>query len=90
MARRTRRRWLPNVQKKKLYSAVLDEQIRIPVTCGVLRKMDRLGGLDAYLLKTPDASLASDVGVALKRRIQDVIKARRKSSSGLGEVVSET
>lgn len=38
------------MQRKKLYSEALDKRIRVKVTTRVLRTIDKVGGLDNYLL----------------------------------------
>lgn len=52
---RSNRAWKPNVQQKRLFSEILDEMIRIPVTTQALRTMDKVGGLDNYVLGLPRA-----------------------------------
>ncbi len=47
---KTRRRWLPNLQKKSLFSQILNKSLRIETATRVLRTMDKVGGLDNYLL----------------------------------------
>lgn len=47
---KTRRKWRPNVQQKRLWSASLGTLVRTRVTTRVLRTIDKLGGLDEYLL----------------------------------------
>ena len=47
---KTRRRWRLNSQRKRLYSKALDRMIRVRVTVKVLRTIDKVGGLDEYLL----------------------------------------
>ena len=54
--KKTRRRWNPNVQFKRLYSEVLDEMIKFHVTAAALRSIDKFGGLDNYLLYSPNVS----------------------------------
>ena len=54
--KKTRRRWNPNVQFKTLYSEVLDESIKFHVTTAALRTIDKFGGLDNYLLGSPNVS----------------------------------
>jgi large subunit ribosomal protein L28 len=46
----TKRTFKPNVFKKRLYSAVLNEMILFHVTAKTLRSIDKMGGLDSYLL----------------------------------------
>lgn len=48
--RRTRRKWNPNVQSKKLWSDALGRWVKLRVTTYVLRSIDKFGGLDNYLL----------------------------------------
>lgn len=47
---KTRRKWRPNVQQKRLWSVSLGTLVRTRVTTRVLRTIDKLGGLDEYLL----------------------------------------
>lgn len=58
---KTRRAWRPNVQHKRLWSAALACLVRTRVTPRVLRTIDKVGGLDAYLLGTK-ASRLRDLG----------------------------
>ena len=62
--------WLPNIHAKHIFSSSLNRSIRIHVTTSMLRTIDKHGGLDAYLLNTPDRRIQSEKGVALKREIQ--------------------
>jgi large subunit ribosomal protein L28 len=47
---KTRRYWRPNVQLKRLWSEALQAYIRLRITTRVLRTVDKVGGLDEYLL----------------------------------------
>ncbi|KAK3686635.1 hypothetical protein LTR37_019616 [Vermiconidia calcicola] len=47
---KTRRSWHPNVFRKKLYSPSLRRHVQVRVSARVLRTIDKLGGLDEYLL----------------------------------------
>ncbi|KAM5470669.1 hypothetical protein MauCBS54593_003710 [Microsporum audouinii] len=47
---KTRRIWKPNVRKEKVYSKALDEELDLKVTHRVLRTINKVGGLDEYLL----------------------------------------
>merc|ERR1711865_1133440 len=47
---RTKRKWKPNVQTKRLLSEQLDETIKLRVTTHALRCIDKAGGLDSYIL----------------------------------------
>ena len=65
---KTRRRFLPNLQQQSLLSDVLGTSIRVRLTTGALRTIEHNGGLDAFLLSTPDRNLPEEAKV-LKRRI---------------------
>ncbi|EAU83850.1 50S ribosomal protein L24 [Coprinopsis cinerea okayama7 len=67
---KTRRTWLPNVQRKRLDSEVLGEKVRIKVTTRALRTIKKYGGLDNYLKGTQSHKL-SFAGLDLKLKIKD-------------------
>jgi ribosomal protein L28 len=46
---RTRRIWRPNIKVKALWSEALGRRVRLRMVTSVLRTIDRVGGLDAYL-----------------------------------------
>lgn len=54
--KKTRRRWLPNLQKRKIYVPELGRSVRLKVSTSALRTIDKKG-LVAYL---------SDEGLSLK------------------------
>ncbi|KAI8321929.1 hypothetical protein GQ54DRAFT_242864, partial [Martensiomyces pterosporus] len=74
---KTRRIWMPNIQKVSLYSAVLDRKFTVRVTTRVLRTIDKKGGLDNYLLLTKDKNIASNIGMEIK---QMLLKAQEKQA----------
>jgi large subunit ribosomal protein L28 len=65
---KTQRRFLPNLQSTRLLSDVLGQQVRLRLTTHAIRTIEHNGGLDAYLLKTPDAKLSAEAQ-RLKHRI---------------------
>jgi large subunit ribosomal protein L28 len=74
---RTRRRFLPNLQDSSLLSDVLGVPVRMRLTTRAIRTIERKGGIDAYLLDTPDGRLSLDAK-ALKRRL---LRARAKRTA---------
>lgn len=66
--RRTRRRFLPNIQAASLYSDALGSAVRLKLSTQGLRTVEHNGGIDAFLLGTADAKL-STAARRLKRRI---------------------
>ena len=68
---RSRRRFLPNMQRASLMSDVLGEAIQLRLSTAAIRTIETNGGLDAFLLSTPSAKLGKKARV-LKRRIAKV------------------
>ncbi len=66
---KSRRRYLPNLQDTAVLSDVLGTSVRIRVTTHGLRTIEHNGGLDAFLLTTPNRRLPEEAQ-SLKRRIQ--------------------
>ena len=66
---KTRRRFLPNLQKATLLSETLGVTLRMRISTNGIRTIEHVGGLDAFLLKTPAADL-SRVARRLKRRLE--------------------
>lgn len=67
---KTRRSWKPNVQEKRLFSYILDRHIRVKVTTHALRCIDKAGGIDEYLLKTPYHKMDTEMGLFWKAKIE--------------------
>ena len=65
---RTRRRYLPNLQHQSFFSDVLKTSIQIRLTTNGIRTIEHNGGLDAFLLTTPNRNLPIEAQ-SLKRRI---------------------
>ncbi len=65
---KTRRRFLPNLQEASLMSDVLGTTVRLRLTTRGIKTIEHNGGLDAWLLNTPDRRL-TDEAKTLKRRI---------------------
>lgn len=70
--RKTRRSFKPNVFIKRVYSEVLDEMVRFHLTAAALRSIDKVGGLDNYLLKSKH--VAEGEGLAVKKRILEKLE----------------
>jgi large subunit ribosomal protein L28 len=69
---KTRRRFLPNLQKNSLLSDALGQTIQVRLRTQAIRSIEKRGGLDAYLLSTPNAKLGKKAR-DLKRRIQKAL-----------------
>lgn len=66
---KTRRRFLPNIQKTTLLSDALGQAISLKLSTNAIRTIEKNGGLDAYLLSTSNDKLTDDAK-RLKRRIK--------------------
>ncbi len=65
---KTRRRFLPNLRRQRLYSETLRESIRLRITAHALRTVEHRGGLDGFLLASRDSELSGELR-RLKRRL---------------------
>jgi large subunit ribosomal protein L28 len=74
---KTRRRFLPNLQQTTLLSDVLGLPVSMRLSTRAIRTVEHNGGLDAFLLSTPDRDLAPPARV-LKRRI---VRAQAKKAA---------
>ena len=66
---KTRRRFLPNLQESSFWSDVLGTQVQMRLTTNGIRTVEHNGGLDSFLLGTPDRRLPVEAKT-LKRRIE--------------------
>ena len=65
---RTKRRFLPNLQKISFISDKLGKSIQLKVAVSSIRTVEKKGGLDEYLLKTPNTKLPTEA-LKLKKQI---------------------
>jgi len=76
---KTRRRFLPNLQETSFFSDVLQSSIQLRLTVNGIRTIEHNGGLDAFLLTTPNRNLPEEAQT-LKRRIVRA-KAKREAAA---------
>jgi large subunit ribosomal protein L28 len=74
---KTRRRFLPNLQETSFFSDVLATSIQLRLSVNGIRTIEHNGGLDAFLLGTPNRRLPEEAQV-LKRRI---LRAQAKKAA---------
>lgn len=55
---KTKSRALPNVQKRTFYSLTLKRYFQAKVSTRVIRSVDKMGGVDIYLLKQKNEKLS--------------------------------
>lgn len=66
---RTRRRFLPNLQKASFLSETLGRTVQLRLSTRGIRTIESKGGLDSFLMGTPARKLSGDV-LTLKRQIE--------------------
>ncbi len=57
----TRRSFNPNLQYSRLYSYVMKRHFRMRISTQGMRTLDKMGGFDAWLLKTPARDMNSEL-----------------------------
>jgi large subunit ribosomal protein L28 len=72
---KTRRRFLPNLQVTSLLSDILGNEVRLRLSTRAIRTIEHNGGIDAFLLGTPNSKLPPEA-LTLKRRVERA-KAKR-------------
>ena len=73
--RKTRRRFMPNLQTVAIYSEILAAPVKIKITSAGLRTIEKNGGLDLYLLNTPVSKLSAE-SKKLRERIMAAKEAK--------------
>jgi large subunit ribosomal protein L28 len=76
---KTRRRYLPNVQSRMIYSDVLGN-VRLHCSPAGIRTIEHNGGLDAFLLGTNDSQL-SENALKVKRRLEKALEKRGQTAA---------
>ena len=71
---RTRRKFLPNLQRTSMSSEILGRNVSLRISTSAIRTIEKHGGLDAFLLQARNAELADDARY-LKREILSVQSA---------------
>ena len=65
---KSRRRFLPNLQETTMISDILGSSVRMRLSTNGIRTIEHNGGLDSFLLGTPNRKLPEEAQV-IKRRI---------------------
>ena len=67
---KTRRRFLPNIQQTAMFSDALGRMVRLKLSTRAIRTIEHNGGLDAFLLSTPDRKLGVEAALESLERGQ--------------------
>ncbi|KAH9815490.1 ribosomal L28 family-domain-containing protein [Melampsora americana] len=86
---RTKRVWNPNVQKSSLWSEVLNQSLQLKVTTAALKMIDKVGGLDRYVLQMSDKRLGG-TGIRIRELVIAAMKEKLKLSKGFTRPIPES
>ena len=78
--RKTKRTFDVNLQNATFYSDALRRPVPLRVTTRAIRTVQKVGGLDAYLVGTDDAKLPPE-GLHLKRMVKKALRGKPKAAS---------
>lgn len=89
----TKRKFKPNVFVKRVYSEILDDMIKFHLTTSTLRSIDKVGGLDNYLLKNR-SRITEGEGYKIRKKIEKRLKNQayweRKKANADGATTDDT
>ncbi|NBO18524.1 MAG: 50S ribosomal protein L28 [Proteobacteria bacterium] len=77
--RKTRTRFMPNLQHVSLVSEALGTNVALRVTAATLRSIEHNGGLDAYLLNHSSRKLTPEAA-KLKRQIAKKLEKQKAAA----------
>ena len=72
---RTRRRFLPNLQKCSMHSSILGKTLQFRVAASTIRTVEKNGGIDSFLLSANKSSLP----LKAQKLRQEIIKAKENT-----------
>jgi large subunit ribosomal protein L28 len=75
--RRTKRKFIPNLQKKVLTSDVLGSNITLTIAAKTLRTINKYGGLDAFLINYRFAKL-TDTAKTLRNQVKKALIKKKQ------------
>lgn len=67
----------PNVQKKRIFSKILNQMVRLQVATSAIRDMEHMGGFDTFLINQNDGVL-SKKALEVKGRIKRKLRTKQK------------
>jgi large subunit ribosomal protein L28 len=78
--RKTRRRFMPNMQNVTLISEALGHGVSLRISAAAIRTVEHNGGLDNFLLTTPAAKLPAEAA-KLKTRIKKALAKKTPAAA---------
>jgi large subunit ribosomal protein L28 len=68
----------PNVQKKRIFSRILNQMVRLQLATSAIRDMEHMGGFDTFILNQDD-KVMSKRALEVKNRIRRKMAAKKKA-----------
>ena len=78
-ARHTKRTFLPNLQKLKFHSDILNRDFSLRISTAGLRTLTKHGGLDSYVMAKPASRLTEEMA-AIKKAIEKKVGKAEKTA----------
>ena len=72
---------MPNVQKKRLFSKVLNQFVRLQISTSALRDLEHMGGFDTFILRQ-DVSVLSPHAMEARTRILRRMRTKKATTAG--------
>ena len=66
---KTKRSFIPNLQKKSIYSDILNQMVRLKISTKAIKSIECAGGFDKYIVSIPNNKL-SIKSLKLKKAIK--------------------
>ena len=73
---RTKRRFLPNLQNVSFLSDIMGTKIKMRLSVHGIKTVEHNGGIDAYLLSTPNSRLSED-SLLLKKKLKIALEKKQ-------------
>ena len=81
---KTKRSFIPNLQRKNIYSDILNQMVRLKISTKAMKSIESAGGFDKYIVLMPSNKLSSK---ALK--LKKAIKIKIKKSAKIEKKISK-
>ena len=78
---KTKRNFIPNLQRKNIYSDILNQMVRLKISTKAMKSIDYVGGFDKYIVSIPNNKLsgkALKLKKVIKQKINKSLKVEKK------------
>jgi len=82
---KTKRNFTPNLQKKSIYSDILNQMVRLKISTKAIKSIECAGGFDKYIISIPNNKL-SIKALKLKKAIK--IKIAKSPKNEKNDVIN--